>query len=140
MRILKNALLIVFALSTTACEREVVLSVASMPAPNKTGIIDEDEDTIIISKGTALAVACSEHCDGDFDVEGWVGPCRNPPTLGDDVTVGLYNIYGGYWPTPPSVSIGPGTLVVLAGKQIGTATLRVHTDCVDREFRVVVVE
>lgn len=79
--------LILLSVVLAGCET-LTLSAVTVPPPGKTAHLDDEDDTIDISRGVALGFDCVANEDG------YSGPCREPTvSVTDDTVASIYNSY-----------------------------------------------
>lgn len=66
-----------FALLAGGCS-EVTLSALTVPPPGKTAHLDDEDDTLDLSRGIAIGFECTGSDDGYY------GPCRDAKVYVDD--------------------------------------------------------
>lgn len=81
-------ILLLLSIALTAGCEVLTLSAVTVPPPGKTAHLDDEDDTIDISRGVAIGFDCLANEDG------YSGPCREPTVSVDDDTVA--SIYTSY--------------------------------------------
>jgi hypothetical protein len=80
-------MLILLSLALAGCET-LTLSAITVPPPGKTAHLDDEDDTIDISRGVALGFDCLAN-EGGYN-----GPCRAPMvSVTDETIASIYTSY-----------------------------------------------
>ncbi|MBA3464483.1 MAG: hypothetical protein H0T46_31420 [Deltaproteobacteria bacterium] len=80
-------ILLLLSIVLAGCET-LTLSAITVPPPGKTAHLDDEDDTIDISRGVALGFDCLANEDG------YNGPCRDPRvSVADDTVAAIYTSY-----------------------------------------------
>ena len=114
-------------------EAEVFLGALTTAPPGLTGSVqnpfeEEVPPSIQLSLGVGLGIGCSEQCpDRSFSVPDCIGASytAEPP--------GLLQIH------PVSLDSREGVILAVAD-EVGSGTLRVRTQCADKEYQLRVIE
>jgi hypothetical protein len=109
----------------------IYLDAVSEPPPTKRARIYGDDKKVVISRGVALAVECTDNCDG---------PCRAAKLRSRNE--GVIAVNKGYHfagVARGEDEVHNAAVFVLVGVSPGSTELEVESDCTDDTFSVEVV-
>ena len=112
-----------------ACSADLV-PITDAP-PTKVADVDTFDDTLRISRGVALAVTCTDDCNGD---------CESPDIRSSNPNV--LDVRPGYQTQGPTVNPRPETspsVFVLIAHKVGNVTLTVESDCTEDDYEATVL-
>ena len=131
----RHTLLLALSLCLGACG-EVSFEAITTAPPDRVADLNEEEGTITLSRGVALAIECTSSGSGHH------GPCENMTRRVDDPRVALAlpadvdELRDRY--ERGSVDTRQAAVLVVAGRAPGTTTVRVTTDRGGASFDVTV--